>query len=255
MNEPLSTPSIAAAAVKRLVAATFVAAAIFAAGTMQAAPRGGGSAENDAAQNARDAADAPGLQKLIQSAAADAAKSPGAEAQLRIALYNHWLGEVADDLKDKNLEKSAALAGRAAAELGVAAAPDSPRAHALLGLLLGDCIPHTSMGGMRLGPRAQKEFDKALELDPLSADAYIGEGIGRLMTPSTFGGSAAKALELFGKAAEIDPSSDTAHVWLAQAHQKLGERDRALEEINRALALNSNRRWSQMVKAQVEKMR
>ncbi len=255
MSRPRSSRPVGAATVKRLLAATFAAAVVLAAGMTQAAGYGRDSAENDAAQKARDAADAPALQKLIQSAAGDAAKSPGAEAQLRIALYNHWLVEVAGDLKDKSLEKSAAFAGRAAAELGVSAAPDSPRAHALLGLLLGDCIPHTSMGGMRLGPRAQKEFDKALELDPLSADAYIGAGIGKLMTPSTFGGSAAKAVELFGKAVEIDPSSDTAHVWLAQAHQKLGERDRALEEINRALALNSNRRWSQMVKAQIEKMR
>lgn len=113
------------------------------------------SPSTDLARQARDAADAAGLQKLIQSATADAAKSPGAEAPLHVvALYNHWLVEVAADLNDKALEKSAAFAGRAAAEQAVTAKPDSSEAHAILGLLLGDCIPHTSMGGMRMGPRA-----------------------------------------------------------------------------------------------------
>jgi len=252
MTEAESKP-IAAMATARLALGAL--ALVLSLVSAHAAPHDSDSPDRDAAQHSRDAADALTLQKLIQAAAADAAKSPGAETQLRVALYNHWLVEVAGDLNEKNLEKSAAFAGRAAAEQAVSAAPDSPKAHALLGLLLGDCIAHTSMGGMRLGPRAQREFDKALQLDALNADAYIGEGIGKLMTPSTFGGSAAKALELFGKAAEIDPSSDTPHTWLALAHQRLGERDNALEEINRALALNPNRRWSQIVKGQIEKMK
>jgi tetratricopeptide (TPR) repeat protein len=210
----------------------------------------------DLARQARDAADAAGLQKLIQSATADASKSPGAEAQLHdVALYNHWLVEIAGDLNDKALEKSAAFAGRAAAEQAATAKPGSSEAHAMLGLLLGDCIPHTSMGGMRLGPRAQKEFEKALEIDSLNVDAYIGQGIGKLMTPSTFGGSPAKAIEFFHKAVEIDPSSDTPHIWLALAYQKQGDRNHALEEITRALDLNPNRRWSQITKPQIEKMK
>lgn len=247
--------TVATMASPLIVTGAFAIAIVFVAVTVQARPRAGDSTERAAAQHARDTGDAPTLEKLIQSSVAEAAKSPSAEAQLRVALYNHWLVEVGGDLNDKSLEKTAAFAGRTAAETAVSATPDSPDAHALLGLLLGDCIPHTSMGGMRFGPLAQKEFDKALELQPLDADAYIGEGIGKLMTPTSFGGSAAKAVELFGKSVEIDPSSDTPHVWLALAHQKLGEREQALQEVNRALALNPGRRWSQIVKAQVEKMR
>src|SRR5207249_3600991 len=131
----------------------------------------------------------------------------------KVAQLDYWLAEAAHAHNDDKLIKNAAQDGISAAEKAVALNPNSSEAHRLEGDLLGELIPHTFMGGMRLGKRAASELDKAIELDPRNANAHIGRAIGYYFTPATFGGSHSKAVDLLKKALEIDPENDTAHIW------------------------------------------
>ena len=137
--------------------------------------------------------------------------------------------------------------GISAAERAVALNPNSSEAHRLQGDLLGELIPHTFMGGMRYGKRAASELDKAMQLDPKNANAYVGRAIGYYFTPSAFGGSHEKAADLLKKAIEIDPASDTAHIWLAELYLADGRHNDASREIAEALRINPDRAFAKHV--------
>jgi tetratricopeptide (TPR) repeat protein len=200
-----------------------------------------------AARAARDRADTEALRKLLESARAEAVKKNNAANWQKVAQIAYWLTEAAHAQNDDKLIKRAAEDGLSAAEKEVSLDPNSSEAHRLTGDLLGELIPHTFMGGMRLGKRAARELDKAIELDPRNANAYIGRAIGYYFTPPAFGGSHEKAAELLKKAIEIDAANDTAHIWLAQVNLSEGRHDDAAREIAEALRINPDRAFSKRV--------
>jgi tetratricopeptide (TPR) repeat protein len=193
------------------------------------------------ARKARDQAEIESLRKVIDQAHSEAQQHGTAEAYERLAQFELWLCEAAHGHNDEKLLKQAAEVGVAAAEKAVALNPNSSEAHRIEGEAIGELIPHVFAGGMRYGRRSTAELDKAIELDPRNANAYIGRAIAYFFTPAAFGGSRDKAMEMLKKAIELDPSSDTAHIWLAQVYFAKREHAEAVREINEARRLDPER--------------
>jgi tetratricopeptide (TPR) repeat protein len=126
------------------------------------------------------------------------------------------------------------------AKRSVALDDRSSDAHALLSDLYGSKIGFGGMfAGMRYGPKANDEAQRALQLDANNPRTYVVIGRKYLYSPKMFGGDLDKAIESFQKAATIDPHGDEAFVWLAIAYRKKGDEIHAQAAAVEALRLNS----------------
>jgi tetratricopeptide (TPR) repeat protein len=86
-------------------------------------------------------------------------------------------------------------------------------AHALLADLYGNKIGYGGMlAGMRYGPKAEAETQRALQLDGNNPRAYAVVGRRQLYSPKMFGGDVDKALESFRKSTTVDPHYDEGFV-------------------------------------------
>jgi tetratricopeptide (TPR) repeat protein len=167
-------------------------------------------------QDARDAQDRATLDRLASQALAEAQKQPNdADAQYRAAIANSYLAEVAIELRDKNQAHSAADAGIKAAERAVALKSGDAEYHRIYGTLCGQAISANILQGLKYGHCAQDEVNKAVELDPKSATNYVSRGVGYYYLPPQFGGGNDLAIKDFEKALELDPGSADAHMCLA----------------------------------------
>lgn len=200
-----------------------------------------------AARQSRDRAEVAQLEQLVEKTRREAEETKRFEAYLRLALFSVWLCEAAEAHQNKEVFKRAAEGGVAAAERAVELNPQSSEAHQLLGDLLNQLIPHVFGGGMRYGKRSTDELDKAIELNPKNADAYVSRAISYYYTPESFGGSRQKAFELLTKAVEIAPRADSPHIWLAMFHLEAGRAREALREINLARRANPDRSFTNFV--------
>jgi tetratricopeptide (TPR) repeat protein len=204
-----------------------------------------------AARKARDLGDVKALQTEITKVEKKAAETKSFEDYLRLALLHNYMCEAAESSNTRGLVKEAAQSGVAAAEIAVKLNPNSSRAHQLLADLLGQLAPNVTGGGMKYGERSTNEAERAIELDPKNADAYVTRAISYLYTPEAFGGNKQKAFEYFSKAKELDPQADSPHIWLALFHFEAGKMDDALREINEARRLNPGRKFAEFVFEQV----
>lgn len=200
-----------------------------------------------AMRKARDSSDVPALRKAIDAARQQAQQKNTARAYEQLALLDFWLCEAGHGQNDDNLIKQAAEDGVEAAKKATELDPKSSEAHRLEGDLLGELIPHVFAGGMRYGRQSTSEIEKAIELDPNNVNAYIARAVGYFFTPSAFGGSHEKAVEMLKKAISLDAMSDTPHIWLAQVYLEDNKRGDALREINEARQLNPERGFAQSV--------
>jgi tetratricopeptide (TPR) repeat protein len=91
---------------------------------------------------------------------------------------------------------------------------------------------------MRYGGRSFKHHKTALEMDPRSARAFIGEGADKLNAPRGFGGDVPGALASFKKASELEPASARPHVWMGRAYVKLSQYDMARQSFEKAVGLD-----------------
>jgi tetratricopeptide (TPR) repeat protein len=124
----------------------------------------------------------------------------------------------------------------------------SADAHALLGDLYGTKISGM-MSGMKYGPKANAETERAFQLDPNNAQAFAVIGRKYYFAPSMFGGDLNKAIESFKKATTLDPHYDEAFVWLAIAYRKKGDSQDAQTALTQALRLNSRSVFAQRIQA------
>lgn len=116
----------------------------------------------------------------------------------------------------------------------------SADAHALLADLYGRKIGYGGMfTGMHLGPKAEAETRRALQLDPNDPRIYVVLGRRQLYSPKIFGGDVDKAIESFRKSTTLDSHFDEGFVWLAIAYQKKGDIGSAKAALDEVLRLNS----------------
>jgi tetratricopeptide (TPR) repeat protein len=209
-----------------------------------------GASSNDL-ESARDRQDRPALEKIIAELSAVAAKQAGdAAAQYRLALAESYLAEVAIEMKDKAQAKSVAEAGIKTAERAVSLKPQEAEYHRILGTLCGQVIPANALLGMKYGRCALDSINKALELDPKSASAYLSRGVGNYYLPPAFGGGPELAVKDFEKALQLNPKMAEARMWQGIALRKLNRNAEARQALAKSLELNPNRIWA---KQQLEK--
>jgi tetratricopeptide (TPR) repeat protein len=202
-------------------------------------------------EQARDRQDRPALERIASTYAATAGKQSGdAQAQYNFARAQSYLAEVATELKDRNGGRAAAETGIKAAEKAVALKPAVAEYHRLLGTLCGQVIPANVLAGLKYGKCALDSINKAIEIDPKSAMAYVSRGVGNYYLPGAFGGGADIALKDFDKALEIDPKLAEAHLWRGITLRKLNRNSEAHAALTKSAQLNPARLWT---KQQLEK--
>ncbi len=196
-------------------------------------------------EKARDAQDRAALDRLAaQALAASQKQSTDAAAQYRLALADSYVAEVAIEVRDKNQAHSAAEAGIKAAERAIALKADTAEYHRVLGTLCGQAISANVLAGMKYGHCAQDSVNKALQLDPKSAINYVSRGVGNYYLPPALGGGLELAIKDFQKAIELDPQSADAHLWLGLALRKSNRNAEARKAFQKAIELNPARVWA-----------
>lgn len=196
-------------------------------------------------RQARDRQDRPALEKMIAELSAAAAKAPqDAKAQYQLALAESYLAEICLELKLKNEARSAAETGIRAAEKAVALKSDNAEYHRILGTLCGQVIPANVLAGLKYGRCALDSVNKAIEMDPKSADAYLSRGVGNYYLPASFGGGVGLAIKDMQKSVEMNPKSADAYCWLGIALRKNNQNAEARKALQRSLELNPNRIWA-----------
>jgi tetratricopeptide (TPR) repeat protein len=202
-------------------------------------------------EKARDAQDRPALDRLAsQSSSVAQGKSNDAAAQYKLALAESYVAEVAIEVHDKNAAHNAAETGIDAAKKAVALKGDAAEYHRLLGTLCGQAISANVLQGMKYGHCAQDEVNKAVQLDPKASVNYLARGVGNYYLPQGLGGGMDLAVKDFLKAAELDPQSAEAQLWLGLALRKQNKNADARKAFQKAIELNPARVWA---KQQLEK--
>ena len=202
-------------------------------------------------ETARDTQDRAALERVsTEAAVAATAKPQDANAQYRSALAYSYLAEVALEVRDKNGAKNAAETGIRAAEKAVALDGKVAEHHRVLGTLCGQVIPANVWSALKYGRCALDSINKAIELDPKSALAYVSRGVGNYYLPPSFGGGIEPAIRDLRKAIELDSKLAEAHMWLGLALRKAGKNPDARTAFSRSLQLNPARVWT---KQQMEK--
>ena len=168
----------------------------------------------------------------------------------QVALAQSYLSEVALELRDKREARVAAEAGIKAAQAALQAEPNRAEYHRLLGTLCGQVIPADPLAGMQHGKCAKQEIEKALQLDPKSALAWVSSGVGKYYLPPFLGGGIELSLKDFEKASSLEPKLAEAWLWIGLAHRKAGRNGQARTALQKAMALNPQRTW---IKQQLEK--
>jgi tetratricopeptide (TPR) repeat protein len=195
-------------------------------------------------EQARDRQDRAALERLATSYGSAAAKQPAdAQAQYLYAVAQSYLAEVLTELKDKNGGRAAAETGIKAAEKAVALKPGVAENHRILGTLCGQVIPANVLAGLKYGRCAMDSINKAVEMDPKSAIAQVSRGVGNYYLPGAFGGGPDVALKDFEKAIQLDSKSSEAYLWMGLTLRKLNRNSDARAALTKAMQLNPDRVW------------
>ena len=193
---------------------------------------------------ARDKQDRAALTELATQASAAAAKTPNdAEAQYRAALANSYLAEVAIELRDRKAGRQIAEQGMKFAEKAVALKPANAEYYRLLGTLYGQAVTDI-MSGLNYGPKAKDAINKAVEKAPKSSMMYVARGVGNYYVPAQLGGGAKLSIPDFQKAIELDPANAEAYLWLGLSLRKENRDAEARQAFTKSLELNPNRIWA-----------
>jgi tetratricopeptide (TPR) repeat protein len=205
------------------------------AGFMAAAP--------SALETARDQQDRATLEKMVNEYSAAAAKAPGnADAQYRVALAASYLAEVSIEQHDRKRGRQAAEQGIKAAEKAISLKPEAEY-YRVLATLCGQAITDV-LSGLSYGPRARDAVDRAVEKAPKSSSVYVARGVGSYYLPAQLGGGSKQAIADFQKAIELDPKNAEAYLWLGLSLRKENRNAEARQAFAKSLELNPNRIWA-----------
>jgi Flp pilus assembly protein TadD len=194
-------------------------------------------------ETARDMQDRAALDKIINDSADAAAKVPNdAEVQYRVALASSYLAEVEIEQHDKKLARAVAERGIKAAEKAVSLKPAVAEYYRVLATLYGQAITDV-MSGLSYGPKAKEAVNKAVEKAPNSSSVYVARGVGNYYLPAQLGGGPAGAIPDFQKAIQLDPKNAEAYLWLGVSLRQAKQDAEARQAFTKSLALNPNRVW------------
>lgn len=201
----------------------------------------------------RDKQDRDGLAKIAETLQADADKSPNnADKWYRAAVAYSFVAEVAYEKRDKPGSERAAEAGVKAAEHAIGLNPKNAEFYRIMGTLCGQVIPaNPIMGALAYGKRAKEALDKAIELDPKSARAFVAHGVGYYYLPSNFGGGPDNAIKDYQKAISLDPKNAEAYLWMGIAYAKQHQTEQARAALTKSLQFDPDRAWARQ---QLEKL-
>jgi tetratricopeptide (TPR) repeat protein len=195
-------------------------------------------------ETARNVQDRAALEKFAGEAGAVAAKSSNdPEAQYRAALAYSYLAEVQIEQHDRKAGRASAEQGIKAGERAVALKPDNAEYYRVLGTLYGQGITDV-MSGLSYGAKAKSAINKAVEKAPKSAAMYVARGVGNYYLPAQLGGGAQAAIPDFQKAIELDPKNAEAYLWLGLSLRKEKREDEARKAFAKSLELNPQRVWT-----------
>jgi len=195
-------------------------------------------------ETARNVQDRATLEKLAGEASAVAAKAANdPDAQYRAALAFSYLAEVQIEQHDRKAGRASAEQGMKAAERAVAMKPDNAEYYRVLGTLYGQGITDM-MSGLSYGPKAKSAINKAVEKAPKSAAMYVARGVGNYYLPSQLGGGPQASIPDFQKAIELDPKNAEAYLWLGLSLRKEKREEEARRAFSKSLELNPARVWT-----------
>jgi tetratricopeptide (TPR) repeat protein len=206
----------------------------------------------DDLEKLRDRQDRGGLDARATALQAAAEKTPNdATGWYRAAIAYAYVAEVAMETRDKNGAQRAAEVGAGDAEKAIALNGKVADYYRVLGTLCGQVIPANPIAGvLSYGKRAKEALDKAIEMDPKSARAFLAHGVGYYYLPANFGGGPDNAIKDFRQAITLDPKSADAYLWLGIAMKKQHQNAQAREALAKSLQIDPDRVWT---KEQLEK--
>lgn len=144
-------------------------------------------------------------------------------------------------------------------EAATEADPQFADAYALLGSLLGQKAGYQPMRSMFLGPKSDRMFEKALDLEPENPRVVLLKAVSHYYKPRMFGGSRRKALEGFEHAAALaevaaydDPARPDwghadAYAWIGLAHMDADRPEQAQAAFDQALRIDPDYAWVKYV--------
>jgi tetratricopeptide (TPR) repeat protein len=164
---------------------------------------------------------------------------------LELGKVHEYFLDVYEMRKDKKAAGEAVDKAIDAAQRSIQLNDKSADAHSLLADLYGRKISlgNAMFAGPKFGPKVKEENAKAMALDDKNPRVWASLGRQYLMTPKMFGGDVTKAIESFQKSLAFDTSQDETWVWLAKAFQKQGDRAKARDAVQHAVALNPDSPW------------
>jgi tetratricopeptide (TPR) repeat protein len=194
----------------------------------------------------RDRQDRAGLDSYAVSLHTAAEKKPDdANGWYKSAIAYSYAAEVAMEVRDKNGAQRAAEIGAADAEKAIALNPKSADYYRVLGTLCGQVIPaNPIMGALSYGKKAKDALDKAIEMDPKSAKAFVAHGVGYYYLPNNFGGGPENAIKDFKQAIALDPKSADAYLWMGIALKKEHQNAQARDALSKSLQFDPDRAWT-----------
>jgi tetratricopeptide (TPR) repeat protein len=204
------------------------------------------SAAADDLDKLRDRQDRPGLDAHAAALHAIAEKTPNdATGWYRAAIAYSYVAEVAMEMRDKNAAQRAAEVGAGDAEKAIALNGTNADYYRVLGTLCGQVIPANPIAGiLSYGKRAKDALDKAIEMDPKSARAFLAHGVGYYYLPANFGGGPENAIKDFRQAISLDPKLADAYLWMGIAMKKQHQNAQAREALAKSLQLDPDRAWT-----------
>ena len=192
--------------------------------------------------NARDHQDLAAIDQIIKR---DQQNANAPDAQYRLALAYSYGAEVAMEMRDKRKAEALAEAGLDPAHKAISGNQNNAEYHRVLGELCGQIIPaNPLMGTLKYGQCARDEIEKAIQLDPRLAIAYVSRGVGNYYLPAQMGGGPEAAIKDFDKAISLDPKLADGYLWRGVALRKLNKDADARESLEHALQLDPNRLWA-----------
>jgi tetratricopeptide (TPR) repeat protein len=200
----------------------------------------------DDLEKLRDRQDRPGLEKSAAALQAAAEKNPNdAGGWYHAAIAYSYVAEVAMEVRDKNGAQRAAETGAKDADKAIALDAKYADYYRVLGTLCGQVIPaNPIMGALAYGKRAKDALDKAIQMDPKSAKAFVAHGVGYYYLPTNFGGGPENAIRDFKQAISLDPKSADAWLWMGIALKKQGKNAEARDAFRKSLELDPDRVWT-----------